>query len=224
MKKYFFLAPSQTQQSQARHCGRHQTPEREHLRHHSDLQFETLLLVPITCKTLCTIGLWCSQFFHKFLILIVISITQSKVTSTILCAIVMLIIWSQYITQSKVTWTTLWTIGLSRSSGIWRNSATLSALFPSESSLRKRFSSRETWILLVLWLSYKFATKFGFMFCYIAKLQIRKFTSSGEKPSTASIGSEFFAPILRPCWIYVKYMQILPSTLTLSQISSGKLC
>ena len=57
MKKYFFLAPSQTQQSQARHCGRHQTPEREHLRHHSDLQFETLLLVPITCKTLCTIGL-----------------------------------------------------------------------------------------------------------------------------------------------------------------------
>ena len=42
------------------------------------------------------------------------------------------------------TCTTLWTMGLSLSSGIWRNSATLKALFPSESSLRKRFSSRDT--------------------------------------------------------------------------------
>ena len=198
MKKYFFLAPSQTQQSQARHCGRHQTPEREHLRHHSDLQFETLLLVPITCKTLCTIGLWCSQSFHKFLILIVISITQSKVTSTILCAIVMLIIWSQYITQSKVTWTTLWTIGLSRSSGIWRNSATLSALFPSESSLRKRFSSRATWILLVLRLSYKFAV-------YLAILRCCNY---GSSPPQEKIHPppQWAVSFSRPYWDPAEYM------------------
>ena len=60
--------------------------------------------------------------------------------------------------------------------------------------------------------------KISVIFGYIAMLQVRKFTSSGEKPSTASMGSEFFAPILRPCWIYVKYMPILPSTLRLCQI------
>ena len=37
------------------------------------------------------------------------------------------------------------------------------------------------------------------IFGYIAMLQLRKLTSSGENPSTASMGSEFFAPILRPC-------------------------
>ena len=51
------------------------------------------------------------------------------------------------------TCTTLWTMGLSLSSGIWRNSATLKALFPSESSLRKRFSSRDTFWIFFLWKS-----------------------------------------------------------------------
>ena len=37
------------------------------------------------------------------------------------------------------------------------------------------------------------------IFGYIAMLQLQKLTSSGENPSTASMGSEFFAPILRPC-------------------------
>ena len=52
--------------------------------------------------------------------------------------------------NSNSTCTTLCTMGLSLNSGIWRNSATLRALLPSESSLRKRFSKRETWIFLLL--------------------------------------------------------------------------